>query len=299
MTNNSNKDDSVIDAEDEASFTPVVSHSRKDRNGRRNKERGQSNVNANATGGNNTNRQSQSSNKSQRQPRSENGRSKDATHKRSKGNAHRDDKDKSTAHSESTTATGNLFNNINVGLMWNSYHYTINEKMTLKFFFSLSVETIQNTRSTLWSVVFWMCFISNISMWCVMVILEYRISYHEIEIEIEKSAFFFVELFFIHIVSFYSFVSPTFMTSSTNFLHAIDQVITTLPIRQVRLVLTMQTLQVKSQMHRLALPTRPPILRMELWNSSKHHCQRLMLGRWVTCKQMFGHFIRICFWFSF
>lgn len=105
-TNDSNKDDNVIDAEDEASFTPVVSNSRKDRNSRRNKERG-STVNAtNAAGGNNGNRQSQSSNKSQRQPRSENGRSKDATHKRSKGNNHRDDKDKSTAHSESAATTG-------------------------------------------------------------------------------------------------------------------------------------------------------------------------------------------------
>lgn len=104
-TSESNKDDSVIDAEDEASFTPVVSHSRKDRNSRRNRERGQSNANTSG-GGNQNNRQNQPSNKSQRQPRSENGRSKDATHKRSKGNNHRDDKDKPTAHSESAIATG-------------------------------------------------------------------------------------------------------------------------------------------------------------------------------------------------
>ncbi|XP_055324606.1 la-related protein 1 isoform X8 [Sitodiplosis mosellana] len=99
----SNKDVSLIDAEDDSSFTPVVSHSRKDRNSRRNKERGS---NAAAAGANNAGRQNQSSNKSQRQPRSENGRSKDATHKRSKGNNHRDDKEKSAVHSDSTATTG-------------------------------------------------------------------------------------------------------------------------------------------------------------------------------------------------
>lgn len=108
-----NKD--VIDAEDDASFTPVVSHSRKDRNSRRNKERGQQHANSNSatTAGpnnnnnnNNANRQSQSNNNKSRQPRSENGRSKDATRKRSKGNNHRDDKDKAMAHSETATATG-------------------------------------------------------------------------------------------------------------------------------------------------------------------------------------------------
>ncbi|XP_055324575.1 la-related protein 1 isoform X3 [Sitodiplosis mosellana] len=98
----SNKDVSLIDAEDDSSFTPVVSHSRKDRNSRRNKERGS---NAAAAGANNAGRQNQSSNKSQRQPRSENGRSKDATHKRSKGNNHRDDKEKSAVHSDSTATT--------------------------------------------------------------------------------------------------------------------------------------------------------------------------------------------------
>ncbi|XP_031620917.1 la-related protein 1-like isoform X2 [Contarinia nasturtii] len=101
-TDDSNKDNNVIDAEDDSSFTPVVSHSRKDRNSRRNKERG-TNTTATSGGGNGNGGGGggRQSNKSQRQPRSENGRSKDATHKRSKGNNHRDDKDKSTE----TTAT--------------------------------------------------------------------------------------------------------------------------------------------------------------------------------------------------
>lgn len=125
-TDPTNKDDNVIDAEDEASFTPVVSHSRKDRNSRRNKERGQQQSNTNsgmATGTNNNNasRQSQpNNNKSQRQPRSENGRSKDATHKRSKGNNHREDKDKSMAHSETATATGTYCLIIHPSVEWSS-----------------------------------------------------------------------------------------------------------------------------------------------------------------------------------
>lgn len=99
----SKKNENAIDVEDDSTFTPVVSHGRKERNSRRNKERG---PNTTGTGGNNGGRQNHSGNKSQRQPRSENGRSKEATHKRSKGNNHRDDKDKSTAHPESMTTTG-------------------------------------------------------------------------------------------------------------------------------------------------------------------------------------------------
>lgn len=59
-TDGSNKDDNLIDAEDDSSFTPVVSHSRKDRNSRRNKERGS---NASGAGSNNGGRQNQPSNK--------------------------------------------------------------------------------------------------------------------------------------------------------------------------------------------------------------------------------------------
>lgn len=98
------KNTNINDADDDDAFTPVGSN-RKDRNSRRNKDRGSiAAVVATATGSNNTNN-SNRANKSQRQPRSENGRSKD---KRAKGNNHRDDKEKSIAQPESVT-TGEFY----------------------------------------------------------------------------------------------------------------------------------------------------------------------------------------------
>lgn len=87
--NESTATDATVEAEDDSSFTPVVSHNRKDRNNRRNKDQQP----AAATRPNNG---STKNGKAARQPRSE--RSKDATSKRPKGG----DKDKSGAHSDSS-----------------------------------------------------------------------------------------------------------------------------------------------------------------------------------------------------
>lgn len=176
-TNDTNKDENVIDAEDEASFTPVVSHSRKDRNSRRNKERGS---NGNSSGGQNGGRSNQTNSKSQRQQRSENGRSKDATHKRSKGNNHRDDKDKATANSETTAATGTF---------QPYYTHFISNDIILMIAFLLSINDGDS---------------------------------------IDRS---------------------------------IDQVIATLPARQIRLATKMQILRLKNRMHRRTLAARPLRLR--------------------------------------
>lgn len=95
-------DDATLDAEDDSTFTPVVSHNRKDRNSRRNKDQTRGNG-ATVPSSNGGGRQTVTgSNKSQRQPRSENGRSKEATHKRSKAN--RDDKDKTMGQSDATAS---------------------------------------------------------------------------------------------------------------------------------------------------------------------------------------------------
>lgn len=98
LTNNTSAtsdltNDTSIDAEDD-SFTPVVSHNRKDRNNKRNKEH-QASATATAR---NTNSNSNRSNKSQRQGRDGGGRSKDGHSKRSKS-----DKDKSAPQSDSST----------------------------------------------------------------------------------------------------------------------------------------------------------------------------------------------------
>lgn len=94
----------INDGEDDDAFTPVAS-TRKDRNGRRNKDRGSNAAAVATTTGSNNNNNSNRANKSQRQPRSENGRSKD---KRAKGNNHRDDKEKAIAQPESVT-TGEFY----------------------------------------------------------------------------------------------------------------------------------------------------------------------------------------------
>lgn len=88
--NESTATDATVEAEDDSSFTPVVSHNRKDRNNRRNKDQQPAAAAARPNNGSTKN------GKAARQPRSE--RSKDATAKRPKGG----DKDKSGAHSDSS-----------------------------------------------------------------------------------------------------------------------------------------------------------------------------------------------------
>lgn len=72
----------------------------------------------------------------------------------------------------------------------------------------------------------------------------------------------------------------------------IQQVIAILPIRQTRQILIMQILRVMIQMGRQVLVTQQPIHRKELWNLSKHHCQRLMLGRYVGLRFILGSILR-------